>query len=177
VDNLTKELAAIHARWAPADERVAEILENILRDCADRLPGEGYNRANERHVERFVTLLRKFPGRAYEVVRGESVDPKSMPSAGPARASAATPLRRRRAAAAGALGAPHHAMELHLHGAGREPGNVPAGGALRHLARPGADDNTTGEEILKQYLLADLRAATRPRLTHVYFWRDRKSAA
>jgi hypothetical protein len=34
---------------------------------------------------------------------------------------------------------------------------------------PGADDNTTGEEILKQYLLADMQAASRPRLTHVYF--------
>src|SRR6266542_802407 len=34
---------------------------------------------------------------------------------------------------------------------------------------PGADDNTTGEEILKQYLLSDLRAARRPALTHTYF--------
>jgi hypothetical protein len=34
---------------------------------------------------------------------------------------------------------------------------------------PGADDNTTGEEIVKQYLLADLRAAERPKMTHVYF--------
>src|SRR6266545_4137446 len=35
---------------------------------------------------------------------------------------------------------------------------------------PGADDNTTGEEILKQYLLADLGAPRRPALTHVYFF-------
>ncbi|MBI2615332.1 MAG: M28 family peptidase, partial [Gemmatimonadetes bacterium] len=34
---------------------------------------------------------------------------------------------------------------------------------------PGADDNTTGEEIVKQYLLADLRSSQRPRLTHTYF--------
>ena len=33
---------------------------------------------------------------------------------------------------------------------------------------PGADDNTTGEEILKQYLIEDLRASKRPSLTHVY---------
>jgi hypothetical protein len=33
---------------------------------------------------------------------------------------------------------------------------------------PGADDNTTGEEILKQYLIEDLRAPRRPPLTHVY---------
>src|SRR5206468_4105178 len=35
---------------------------------------------------------------------------------------------------------------------------------------PGADDNTTGEEILKQYLLSDLRTGTRPKFTHVYFF-------
>lgn len=33
---------------------------------------------------------------------------------------------------------------------------------------PGADDNTTGEEICKQYLLDDLRAAAPPELTHTY---------
>ena len=33
---------------------------------------------------------------------------------------------------------------------------------------PGADDNTTGEEIVKQYLVAALRAAQRPPLTHTY---------
>lgn len=33
---------------------------------------------------------------------------------------------------------------------------------------PGADDNTTGEEIVKQYLLDDLRAAAPPPLTHTY---------
>src|SRR5207247_6734539 len=35
---------------------------------------------------------------------------------------------------------------------------------------PGADDNTTGEEILKQYLLSDLRTRTRSKFTHVYFF-------
>src|SRR5438093_1420560 len=35
---------------------------------------------------------------------------------------------------------------------------------------PGAADNTTGEEILKQYLLSDLRTGTRPKFTHVYFF-------
>jgi Peptidase family M28 len=33
---------------------------------------------------------------------------------------------------------------------------------------PGADDNTTGEEILKQYLVEDLKAPKKPALTHVY---------
>jgi len=33
---------------------------------------------------------------------------------------------------------------------------------------PGADDNTTGEEIVKQYLVQVLRAPSRPPLTHTY---------
>src|SRR5262245_5029483 len=33
---------------------------------------------------------------------------------------------------------------------------------------PGADDNTTGEEIVKQYLVAALRADRRPPFTHTY---------
>jgi hypothetical protein len=33
---------------------------------------------------------------------------------------------------------------------------------------PGADDNTTGEEICKQYLLEDLRGSAPPELTHSY---------
>ena len=33
---------------------------------------------------------------------------------------------------------------------------------------PGADDNTTGEEIVKQYLVAALRRPRRPPLTHTY---------
>jgi hypothetical protein len=35
---------------------------------------------------------------------------------------------------------------------------------------PGADDNTTGEEILKQYLLRDLCAQEPPLLTHTYLF-------
>ena len=35
---------------------------------------------------------------------------------------------------------------------------------------PGADDNTTGEEILKQYLLQDLSSPEPPELTHLYLF-------
>jgi hypothetical protein len=35
---------------------------------------------------------------------------------------------------------------------------------------PGADDNTTGEEVLKHYLLRDLTAEEPPALTHVYLF-------
>ncbi len=35
---------------------------------------------------------------------------------------------------------------------------------------PGADDNTSGEEVLKQYLLRDFLADSPPPLTHVYLF-------
>ena len=35
---------------------------------------------------------------------------------------------------------------------------------------PGADDNTSGEEVLKQYLLRDLSSPQPPPLTHVYLF-------
>ena len=35
---------------------------------------------------------------------------------------------------------------------------------------PGADDNTTGEEVLKHYVLRDLAADEPPELTHVYLF-------
>ena len=35
---------------------------------------------------------------------------------------------------------------------------------------PGADDNTSGEEVLKHYLLRDLCSEEKPRLTHMYLF-------
>jgi hypothetical protein len=58
MDDLSKHLAAVHARWVPVEQRVAEIQENIRRDCADLQSGESYNRANERQVEEFIARLR-----------------------------------------------------------------------------------------------------------------------
>ena len=55
---LPKDLASIHARWRPVEERAAEIRRNIFRACADRLPGESYNAANERQVEEFIAGLK-----------------------------------------------------------------------------------------------------------------------
>jgi len=66
-----KDLEAVHARWAPVEERVREIQAGIERACADVRPGESFNRANERQVEEFIGGLQKeFSRRTYEVERG-----------------------------------------------------------------------------------------------------------
>ena len=54
-------LDAIHARWAPVDARVAEILEHIRHDC-ERLSHESRNQGNERQVEEFIARLRRVKG-------------------------------------------------------------------------------------------------------------------
>jgi hypothetical protein len=92
VDILARELASIHARWAPVEVRAAAILSNIRLSCRDLLQGESYNQANERHVEDFIARLREeFPGRTYEVERGGRQDPpRSFPAVGTTRATGAT---------------------------------------------------------------------------------------
>jgi len=161
------------------DERVAELLEAVRRG-AQRDPGESWDAANERHAEEFIAgLCARFPGRAFEVSwppahdQPEKVLLQSLAYAEPRPAAA---------------------QEEHGHG----PVVLVERQRLRTLARrttgynyvftvpgdarerlvlvahydtwrgPGADDNTTGEEILKQYLIEDLRAPRRPPLTHVY---------
>jgi len=170
MDRLAKDLAAVHARWAPLGARVEEIRENIRRACANRLPGESDNRANERQVEEFIARLREeFPGRTHEVQRGGAM---------PAEAAAArweqareqprpavvierqrlSPWAWRTTRWNYVFTVPGESAEVFL--------------LVAHYDTwrgPGADDNTTGEEILKQYLLADLRGEKRPRLTHTYF--------
>ncbi|MBI4610511.1 MAG: M28 family peptidase [Candidatus Rokubacteria bacterium] len=156
---------------------MAEIQENIRRACSNRSPGESYNRANERLVEEFIVRLRhEFSGRTYEVRR----EPRSK---GSGRSTAETladdwqQARTRRDAPCVVI-----EREKLSRWAVRTtrwnfiftvPGESPDIFLLvAHYDTwrgPGADDNTTGEEILKQYLLADLRDSQRPGLTHVYF--------
>jgi len=170
VDDLPKDLAAVHARWAPVEARVAEIQENIRRACANRLPNESDNRANERQVEEFIARLREeFPGRSFEAQRGGDVSPEVFAARWEQARAAAQPsvvIERQRLSPWAwrttrwnyVFTVPGESAEVFL--------------LVAHYDTwrgPGADDNTTGEEILKQYLLADLRAAARPRLTHVYF--------
>ncbi len=172
MDELAKDLAAIHTRWGPIEERVEAIRATIYTACADRLPGESHNRANERQAEEFIAWLRKeFPGRTYEVERT-------------ARAPSEPAWQQRWMEARHRHDAPCVVMERQRLSRwalrttrwnfvftvpGESPEVVLLVAHYDTWRGPGADDNTTGEEILKQYLLADLRAAQPPRLTHVYF--------
>src|SRR5438876_3795994 len=133
-------LDAVHARYAPVDVRVSEILENIRRDCRELAP-ESRNEGNERQVEEFIARLR--------VEFGERVVIERQ------RLSALAVRTTRWNYLFTVPGASEDRVVLVAH--------------YDTWRGPGADDNTTGEEILKQYLLADLRAARRPALTHTYF--------
>jgi len=171
-----KDLDAIHARWAPVDERVREIQAGIQRACADIRPGESFNRANERQVEEFIAGLNSaFSGRAYEVERGGAQGDTAAARWRKARERTDAPesgapvvvIERQRLS-------PWALRTTRWNYIFTVPGESPA--VLLLVAHydtwrgPGADDNTTGEEILKQYLLADLRAEKRPAYTHVYFF-------
>jgi hypothetical protein len=165
-----KELDAIHARWAPVEERVGEIRAGIERACGDIRPGESFNRANERQVEEFIGALRgEFSGRTYEVERGGAGQRGAGGLWLKARERTDAPvvvIERQRLS-------PWALRTTRWNYIFTVPGESPA--VLLLVAHydtwrgPGADDNTTGEEILKQYLLADLRAEKRPAHTHVYF--------
>ncbi len=167
-----KVLAPVHARWAAVDNRVAEIQANIRASCADRQTAESHNRANERLVEEFIGRLREeFGGRTHEVVRGgnpsEAEDLARVKEKIGSQKSRPCVMIERQRLSRWALRTTRWNFVFTV------PGQNPEAFLLvAHYDTwrgPGADDNTTGEEILKQYLLADLRAETRPRLTHVYF--------
>ena len=161
------------------DERVAELLAAIRRG-AQRNPGESWDAANERHAEEFIAeLCARFSGRAFEVAWPPAHDQAEKLF-----------LQSEAYAESRGTAAPEQGQ--------REPVVIVERQRLRTLARrttgynyvftvpgdtaerlvlvahydtwrgPGADDNTTGEEIVKQYLIEDLRAPKRPALTHVY---------
>src|SRR6059036_4009312 len=124
---------------APVDARVSEILENIRRDCRE-LALERRNEGNERQVEEFIARLR--------VEFGERV------------------VIERQRLSAWAVRTTRWNYLFTVPGASED--RVVLVAHYDTWRGPGADDNTTGEEILKQYLIEDLRAPTRPPLTHVY---------
>jgi hypothetical protein len=161
------------------DARVAELLAAIRRG-AQRNPGESWDAANERHAEEFIALLcGRFAGRAFEVTwppahdQAEKLFLKSVAYGESHPGTAAD-------------GPPHEPVVLverqRLRTLARRttgfnyvftvPGDTPERLVLvAHYDTwrgPGADDNTTGEEIVKQYLIEDLRAPKRPALTHTY---------
>src|SRR5213083_601730 len=133
-------LDAVHARYAPVDVRVSEILENIRRDCRELAP-ESRNEGNERQVEEFIARLRAEFGEQVVIER---------------QRLSAWAVRTTRW---------NYLFTL----PGERDDRIVLVAHYDTWRGPGADDNTTGEEILKQYLLADLGAPRRPALTHVYF--------
>ncbi len=170
MDELAKDLAAVHGRWAPVEARVEEIRENIRRACSNRLPGESDNRANERQVEEFIARLREeFPGRTYDLERGGAMPAEAVAARWEQAQAAARPavLIERQRLSPWAWRTTRWNYVFTVPGESAESFLLVA--HYDTWRGPGADDNTTGEEILKQYLLADLRAGKRPRLTHTYF--------
>ncbi len=134
--------AATPARFplrSNVDARVEELLRNIAEACR-RLPGEDQNQANKRAAEEFLARVeREFPGRC--------IAGRQPISAFYLRTTDANYI----------FTVPGHSQEELV--------------LVAHFDTwrgPGADDNTTGEEILKQYLLEDLRGGAPPPLTHTY---------
>src|SRR5438093_1602920 len=165
-------LDAVHARYAPVNIRVAAILENIRCDCR-QLASETRNRGNERQVEEFIARLSAEVGnRAYEVSRRggrEPVGPEDARrwEAACRRNDAPCVVIERQRLSAVAVRTTRWNCLFTVPGASED--RVVLVAHYDTWRGPGADDNTTGEEILKQYLLADLRAGRRPALTHTYF--------
>ena len=155
------------------DERVAELLAAVRRG-AQRNAGESWDAASERHAEEFIAELKAaFPGRTFvtdwppphdqtETLLRESIAWADGPGA-EADPVALVERQRLRPLARRTTG---YNYVFTVPGESRERLVLVA--HYDTWRGPGADDNTTGEEILKQYLLEDLRAPRRPPLTHVY---------
>src|SRR5437773_11744883 len=80
-DRQQQELDAIHARYAPVDERVRDILANIRRDCTE-LNAHKRNAGNEAQVEAFVaSLTGRYGGGPSEGTRGGRRAPVAPPAA------------------------------------------------------------------------------------------------
>jgi hypothetical protein len=158
------------------DERVAELLEAVRRG-AQRDAGESWDEASERHAEEFIAeLCARFPARAFEVcwppahAQAEAMLLQSLAYAEPRpgeepRHEPVVLVERQRLRALARRTTGYNYV-FTVPGASRERLVLVA--HYDTWRGPGADDNTTGEEILKQYLVEDLSAPRRPLLTHVY---------
>jgi hypothetical protein len=153
----------------PVDERVVELLENIRRG-SEKHDVETWDQANERHAEEFIARLREqFPGCVIEVRRPplETQEIIIRRALAPAAEDAPPvvlverqklpPMARRTTDYNYIFTVP-----------GERPERLILIAHYDTWRGPGADDNTTGEEITKQYLVNDLRAPRRPKLTHTY---------
>jgi hypothetical protein len=161
------------------DERVSALLEAV-RQGAQRNPGESWDAANERHAEEFIaSLCARFAGRTFEVSWPPAHDqPEKVFLQSLAYADApAGAVREHPRGEPVVLIERQRLRTLARRTTGYNYVFTVPGDALERLVLvahydtwrgPGADDNTTGEEIVKQYLIEDLRAPRRPPLTHVY---------
>lgn len=127
-------------------ERVALIMEAIRRSVK-RLPDEDMNTANVRRMEEFFSFLEaRFPAdRIHTEVQGI---PKKQ-----VRTTDRNFI----------VTVPGKSLDRLILVAHYDTWSL-SGDA------PGADDNTTGEEVLKHYLLRDLCSEERPPLTHTYLF-------
>lgn len=127
------------------ETRVALIVEAIHHSVAHQTGGD-VNEANVRVLEAFLSLIHdRFPSRRFQVEvqpipkRSVRTTDKNFIVTVPGRSSARIVL----------------------------VAHYDTWAGLSKVA-PGADDNTTGEEVLKHYLLRDLSSEEPPALTHVY---------
>lgn len=167
----SRTLERVHAAYGPLDPRVEQLLRAIRAACEKR-PGESYNRANERQVEEFIArLTAEFPGRSYQVsLDGELGGDRAREQAwrgARARNDVPCVVVERQRLSTWALRTTRWNYLFTVPGESDE--RVILVAHYDTWRGPGADDNTTGEEIVKQYLLADLRSGRRPQLTHTYF--------
>ncbi|GEM_PF-3924081 len=173
MDRVEAWLRAVEAeKRSPVEARVAALLESI-RAGAQKFPEETWDQANERHAEEFISRLREeFPGRVLEISRppmdtGQR-DLVRRWLAGPARqpAGSSTVIVERQKLPLMARRTTNYNFIFTV--PGRSPDRLVLVAHYDTWRGPGADDNTTGEEITKQYLLGDLRSQQPPPLTHTY---------
>lgn len=170
MDPQAHALEQVHAPYASPDARVERLLREIRAAC-EPPAGESYNRANERQVEAFVArLTAELPGRTYAVTRdGRQGSEESRNAWRAARARSEEPcvVIERQRLSTWALRTTRWNYLFTV--PGERDQRIILVAHYDTWRGPGADDNTTGEEIVKQYLMADLKAPRRPGLTHTYF--------
>jgi hypothetical protein len=133
---------------SPDLTRRVELIQEAIRHSVERRPDENVNDSNIRHMDEFFAFLKaRFPGDRF---RAEVQPiPKRLVRTTDRNFVVTVPGR----------SADRLVLVAHY--------DTWAGFSRN---APGADDNTTGEEVLKQYLLNDLRSESPPPLTHVYLF-------
>lgn len=146
------------------EARVDALLEAV-RQGVERRPYESWDEANERKAEEFIGWLgREFPGRARDVA-GATGDGPAVPAASAGEDTPVVLIERQRLRP---LARRTTGYNYVFTVPGASPERLVLIAHYDTWRGPGADDNTTGEEIVKQYLVTDLRAPRRPPLTHTY---------